>query len=314
MPPRTADLQSSDRWRPISVAAVVCIAASNGGTTSQDLKTGFLVGATPRLQQWAIVIGTLTSASVIGVILIALNNASTIYSVRDLPVLSRPLDVNKLTEYEQARRGQNDTAVYHVWHATEGNAEGAPPGKYLVDDAGRIRYLVDPGITGKLDHTDGGDVRQPFDSPKTRLMALITEGILRQSLPWTLVLLGVFIAIVLELAGVPSLPFAVGVYLPVSASMPIFVGGLTRYVADRWGHTAGQVKSETDADMSPGVLLSTGYIAGGSIAGMLAAFLLFSGSIPQMLAKWEYREVAICPRDGRCRINYFRPQRRNWGL
>ena len=116
-----------------------------------------------------------------------------------------------------------------------GNAEGVPQGKYLVDDQGQLKYLVDPAINGVVKHRDNGTPVQKFDAPKTALMALLTEGILTQKLSWTLVLMGVAIALVLELSGVPSLPFAVGVYLPLSSSTPIFVGGLVRYLADRAG-------------------------------------------------------------------------------
>jgi putative OPT family oligopeptide transporter len=280
-----------DRIAALSVAAVVCVAASNGGTTSQDLKTGYLVGATPRLQQWAIVAGTMSSALVIGVILIVLNNASTVYSTRNLPMPAQAINVSQLTDVERA---PNDETAYHVWRPVEGNPERVPPGKYLVDDSGRIRYLVDPGINGRLaQRDDGGDV-QKYDAPKAKLMALITDGILNQKLPWALVLLGVFISIVLELSGVPSLPFAVGVYLPISTSTPIFAGGLIRYLADRFAKNAGEGRrSEAESEMSPGVLLSTGYIAGGSIGGVLIAFLSFGDTIPNWLGQWQYRQVAV---------------------
>ena len=125
-------------------------------------------------------------------------------------------------------------------------------------------------------------------------MALLTEGILTQKLSWTLVLLGVAIALVLELSGVPSLPFAVGVYLPLSSSTPIFVGGLMRYLADRAGRKSnGHAPSAAESEMGPGVLLSTGYIAGGSIGAVLVAFLNFSDEIPRQLSTWQYRQTAI---------------------
>ena len=112
---------------------------------------------------------------------------------------------------------------------------------------------------------------------------MITEGILTRKLPWTLVLLGVFVAVVLELVGVSSLPFAVGVYLPFSTSAPVFVGGLVRWIIDRRRRNASGPKSEAAAEMTPGALLSTGYIAGGAIGGVLIAFLYFSDRIPQVL-------------------------------
>jgi putative OPT family oligopeptide transporter len=274
------------RLLALTVAAIVCVASSNGGTTSQDLKTGYLVGATPRYQQWAILIGSISSALAIGWILIALNNANTVYTnaAEDLPKLQAPLDVGRLAETAKA---PGDSRLYHVWQATEGNPQQAPPGKYLVDDAGRVRYLVDPGINGHVDHRRvGGQVQkvQKFLAPKARLMAIITYGILSRKLPWSLVLIGVSIALVLELCGVPSLPFAVGVYLPLSSSTPIFVGGLIRYLADKWGKSASdKPRSESETDMSPGVLLSTGYIAGGAIGGLVIAFLSFSDRIPKSL-------------------------------
>lgn len=279
----------SDSLTALSVAGVVCIAASNGGTTSQDLKTGFLVGGTPAFQQIAILIGALSSALVIGVILIGLNDAYTIHS-RKTPDLKMPVDVKGLP----TATAPGDDTVYRAWHATEENPQGVPAGKYLVDETGtKLVYVVDPGINGKLKRRDDGTEVPRFRAPKAQLMSLITNGILQQKLPWSLVLLGVFIAVVLELAGVPSLAFAVGVYLPLSSSSPIFIGGLVRYAADHWGgNRIRPGQSETESDSSPGVLLSTGYIAGGAIAGVLIGFLSFSDSIPQVLSTFEYRREA----------------------
>jgi putative OPT family oligopeptide transporter len=274
---------SVHRLLALTVAAIVCVASSNGGTTSQDLKTGYLIGATPRYQQWAILAGSITSAFAIGWILIVLNDASTVYTSakENLPKLQRPLDVGDLPDKAKA---PGDNHLYHVWRATEGNAQRATPGKYLVDDAGQVRYLVDPGINGHVDHRPDGTKVQKYLAPKARLMAIITYGILSRKLPWSLVLIGVSIAVVLELCGVPSLPFAVGVYLPLSSSTPIFAGGLIRYLADKCGRTSNATaQKESASDMSPGVLLSTGYIAGGAIGGLVVAFLSFSNKIPKFL-------------------------------
>jgi putative OPT family oligopeptide transporter len=259
----------------LSIAAVVCIAASNGGTTSQDLKTGYLIGATPRLQQWAIIIGALTSALVIGVTLLLLNEAGTVYSKKkeNLPDYKVP-NVAELTETQRVggEYAAQDQTVYHVLRVREGDIPSVLPGHYLVDDSGQIRYLVDPAINGRLTEFDDGTQRtNKFDAPKTRLMALIIDGILNQKLPWGLVLLGALIAITLELSGVPSLPFAVGVYLPLSTSVPIFIGGAIRWLVDKV-----KKHSAAEADMSPGVLLSSGYIAGGAIGGVLIAFFEFA--------------------------------------
>jgi putative OPT family oligopeptide transporter len=280
-----------DRLTALSVAGVVCVAASNGGTTSQDLKTGYLVGATPKWQQLSILVGALSSAVVIGWILILLNNANTIYSEKDLPTAKVPIDVSQLKETES---NAGDGVTYHVWHARDKNPQKVDQGKYLIDDQGNIRYLVDPGINGKRTHRDDGTDVTRFRAPKATLMAMITNGILQRDLPWSLVLLGVSIAVVLELCGVPSLPFAVGVYLPLSSSTPILVGGLVRYAAE-WHarRSQGAAYSESDSDSSPGVLLSTGYIAGGAIAGVVIAFLSFNENIPKALAKWQYTHAAF---------------------
>ena len=99
-------------------------------------------------------------------------------------------------------------------------------------------------------------------------MSLIIDGILTQKLPWGLVLLGVALALVLELCGISALPFAVGVYLPISASAPIFVGGVVRYLVERKQKSP---QSEAEAETGSGVLFSSGLIAGGAICGILLA-------------------------------------------
>jgi putative OPT family oligopeptide transporter len=289
----------------LSVAAVVCIAASNGGTTSQDLKTGFLVGATPKWQQLAVVVGSVSSALVIGAVLMAMNQSSTIYSTKHLPQPKQPLDMPILRATAKQSSAPNSDATYYVWHATEGNPEGVPPAKYLVDERGKICYLVDPGISGKLSRQDDGAEVRKYNPPQAELFALITSGILSQKLPWVLVLLGVAIALVVELCGVSSLAFAVGVYLPLSSSAPICAGGLTRYVVEKIGKKRGLAQaSELESEMSPGVLLSTGYIAGGTLAGVLIAFLTFSDTAVKALAVWQYRTMpapAAALFDAQCR-------------
>ena len=265
------------RLTALSIAAIVCIAASNGGTTSQDLKTGFLVGATPRYQQLGLLVGALSSALVIGLTLILLNNASTVYVRRDFPAIHAPADLTETAGLTGAD-ASFDSKTYKVWRVAEGDVNGLPQGKYLVDEAGSVKYLVDPGINGvETKRLDGSTVLK-YNAPKARLMSLIIDGILTNKLPWGLVLLGVGIALVLELCQVPSLPFAVGVYLPLSSSTPIFVGGMMRWLADRWTK-----KSEAESDMSPGVLFSSGYIAGGAIAGIVIALLTLNPALSKAL-------------------------------
>lgn len=262
----------------LSVGAIVCIASSNAGTTSQDLKTGYILGATPKLQQYAILVGALSSALILGPILLKLNDAGTVYvpAAEVAPMLST--DVSKLTDTSklQGPQAEQDSATYKVWHKTD--AVGGPAGKYLVDNAGKAVYLVDPGINGT--HTkrpDGTEVKK-YDAPKAVLMSYIIKGILDQQLPWTLVLFGVMIAVVLEMAGIPSLAFAVGVYLPLSSSMPLFIGGMIRWLVDRRNHKLEENKNLSDQEMQAkgdsgsGTLLASGYIAGGALGGIVIAF------------------------------------------
>ncbi|MGZ8780004.1 MAG: OPT/YSL family transporter, partial [Thermoanaerobaculia bacterium] len=290
----------------LSVGAIVCIAASNGGTTSQDLKTGFLVGGTPKRQQIAILIGALASALVLGPILLKLNDAGSVY----VPVGSAPQgfsagsaqpgEIADPKEFHGRETVQGamagapaDSKTYNVWFRQDpagGNAE-----KYLVDDSGRPVYYVDPGINGTIRKLPNGQDVPKFDAPKATLMSYIIKGILGGELPWGLVLLGVMIAVVLELSGIPSLAFAVGVYLPLSSSSPILIGGMVRWAVDKWiakKHAGKQLTEEqlvAEGDKSPGVLMASGYIAGGAIAGILIAFLAgvpFMAGFNQQIGSW----------------------------
>jgi putative OPT family oligopeptide transporter len=262
----------------LSVGAIVCIASSNAGTTSQDLKTGYILGATPRLQQYAILAGALSSALILGPILLKLNDAGTVYvpAAQVAPNLST--DASKLTDTAQLQgpQAEHDQASYKVWHKND--TVGGPAGKYLVDNAGKVVYLVDPGINGAHNKRPDGTEVKKYDAPKAVLMSYIIKGILDQQLPWTLVLFGVMIALVLEMAGIPSLAFAVGVYLPLSSSAPLFVGGMIRWLVDRRNNKLEQNKNLSEeqqqaaGDSGSGTLLASGYIAGGALGGIVIAF------------------------------------------
>ena len=261
----------------LSVGAIVCIAASNGGTTSQDLKTGYLIGATPRLQQYAIVIGSLASAVMLGPILLGLNQAATVYVPVEKIAPGLHTDVQLLVSRAglEGPQAASDKQTYRVWHKA-GNV-GGPEGQYLVDDNGAAIYFVDPGINGTHAQRPDGTTVRKYDAPKATLMSYIIKGILDSKLPWELVLFGVMIAVVLEMAGIPSLAFAVGVYLPLSSSAPVFIGGMVRWLIDR--KQRKDVKSQqlseaeliAETDKGPGVLMASGYIAGGAIAGIVIA-------------------------------------------
>jgi putative OPT family oligopeptide transporter len=283
----------------LSIGGIVCIAASNGGTTSQDLKTGYLVGSTPRLQQIAILVGALASALVLGPILLALNGSSTVYvpvgegkkvvAPANFRVDSAQLGHEEKVEGIQAGSDQN---TYKVWQNTDSSI--MPEGRYLVDpNTLAPAYLVDPGINGTFHERPDGSPVAKFDAPKATLMSYIIKGILNRQLPWGLVLLGVMIAIVLEMSGIPSLAFAVGVYLPLSSSSPIFIGGLIRWLVDRNLRKKLAHKNLTEeelvaeGDKSPGVLMASGYIAGGALAGIVIAFLAGLPSLEKFNANVE---------------------------
>jgi putative OPT family oligopeptide transporter len=275
----------------LSVGGIVCIASSNGGTTSQDLKTGFLIGATPRHQQIAILIGALASALVLGPILLKLNDATKVY----VPLTTElRTDVSKLSAKKTTLagpQGRQDSNSYFVWH--QDDETSGTSRQYLVDDSGKAVYLVDPGINGTVTKRPDGSEVKKFDAPKATLVSYIIKGILSHKLPWALVLFGVMIAIVLEMSGIPSLAFAVGVYLPLATSMPVFIGGAVRWLVDAkrrkhpdYAHLTEE-EHIAEGDKSPGVLMASGYIAGGAIAGIVIAFMAgILSDLYDALDKW----------------------------
>jgi putative OPT family oligopeptide transporter len=192
---------TGDIYAPIAlcVGAIVCIAAANAGTTSQDLKTGYIVGATPYYQQVGLIIGVLASGLIIGMTMLYMHEVFGIGS------------------------------------------ESVP-------------------------------------APQATLMATIITGLLNQNLPWGLVLVGVFMTVTMELCGVHSLSFAVGLYLPIATTAPIFAGGVVRWWVERRTGVA------QESDVSAGTLFSSGLIAGGSIAGILFAILVGTGTIAPLQA------------------------------
>jgi putative OPT family oligopeptide transporter len=256
----------------LSVAAVVCIASSNGGTTSQDLKTGYLIGATPKYQQYAILIGALTSAVVIGGTMLALNKAGTHYTTKDVPSLVVPVPTDAPRQKVGQPHDGEDDLLYHTVYLREGEHEGVAAGWYLVADDGRLTYRIDVPIDRKADRMDNeAEAPERFKAPQPQLFALIIEGILGGKLEWGLVVIGVLVAVAMELLGISALPVAVGMYLGLSTATPIFLGGLLRWLTDRW---RGVSASEAEMETSPGVLLSSGYIAGGTLCGLLIGFLI----------------------------------------
>jgi putative OPT family oligopeptide transporter len=193
--------RTGDIFQPVAlcVGALVCVAAANAGATSQDLKTGFLVGATPRKQQIGFIIGVLVSTLAIGGTL----------------------------------------------------------------------FLLDSTLKGPNEvHGIGGP---QLPAPQATLMATIIKGLLAKNLPWAPVLVGAFLAIMAQLAGAHALSWAVGAYLPLSTTFPIWIGGMMKALADRMSHR------KEESELSSGMLYATGLVAGGSLGGVAIAFVAFFG-------------------------------------
>jgi uncharacterized oligopeptide transporter (OPT) family protein len=195
------------------VGSMICIAAANAGATSQDLKTGYIVGATPKYQQIALFVGAIVSSLAIG------------FTVQ---ILDQP----------------------------------------TADMAAQ-------GIT----HAIGSD---KFPAPQGTLMATLIKGLLSFNLDWQFVLVGVFLAVTMELCGVKSLSFAVGAYLPLSTTLPIFAGGVVKGVVD-W-RMAKKNETAEDAELGKGSLFATGLVAGGALAGVFVALLSVNDSISASLS------------------------------
>ena len=198
------------------VGSMICIAAANAGATSQDLKTGYIVGATPRNQQIALFVGAIVSSLAIGA---------------TIKILDQP------------------------------TAEMAAQG---------------------IQHAIGTD---KYPAPQGTLMATLIKGILSFNLDWQFVLVGVFIAVVMELCGIKALSFAIGIYLPLPTTLPIFIGGAIRGIVE-WRNKKKNIHiAPEEEDLGKGNLFATGLVAGGALAGVLVAFMSASDSIGRGLAK-----------------------------
>ncbi len=254
----------------ITVGGAVCIAASNSGDTSQDLKTGYLIGATPRLQQIALMIGVCVSTLIIGVTLTAMNTA-----FQEFRAAPQPWDINstqpgvnvqqnaKLPEkipVTNAGAADKSTTTHTASEYIVLNALGSP---VLADG----KYLYSPATKQIEVQWIQGIGSEKAAAPQARLMATVINGILTQKLPWGLVLMGVFLVIAVELLGIRSLSFAVGAYLSIGTTLAIFVGGVMRLLVDMALKKAGHQADESE--ISPGALYASGLIAAGGIVGLL---------------------------------------------
>jgi uncharacterized oligopeptide transporter (OPT) family protein len=233
----------------ITIGGTVCIAAANAGNTSQDLKTGFLIGATPSAQQKALFLGVATSSLVIGLTLIGMNKGLQKFEPMDFAIDVQSLPEGVAVEDRAfAHEGRTYTLLNVIGSPT------VPQGKYLLNaETGRVERQWIQGI--------GSDKAA---APQAQLMSTVINGILNRKLPWGLVFLGVFLVIAVELLGIRSLSFAVGSYLSIGTTAAIFCGGLVRWLAER-----DRPKTE-EGEASPGALYASGLIAAGGIVGLLA--------------------------------------------
>jgi hypothetical protein len=255
----------------ISIGGVVCIASANAGNTSQDLKTGFIVGATPRNQQISLMIGVLVSVFVIGWVLMGMNRGLEQFKEYS----GKQLDITALPTGVEVQERQFDRAK--VRYSTAAGEVTSPGSQFaLLNAIGSSalpdgKYLYNTG-TNKIEITwIQGIGSEKAAAPQARLMATVISGILNQRLPWGLVLLGVFMVIAVELLGIRSLSFAVGFYLSIATTLAIFTGGVVRWLAERGAQKAGE-KVE-DSEVSPGSLYASGLIAAGGIVGLLGIAL-----------------------------------------
>jgi putative OPT family oligopeptide transporter len=232
----------------LMIGGIVCIAAAIAGATSQDLKTGYLVGATPYWQQMGLLIGVTISTLAIGTTLNLMNQGLQKYIPTQIPVAIQSLPAGVKIE--------QDTFAYQGKSYILLNSLGShevPDGEYLFDrKSQQIEYQWAQGI---------GSDKAP--APQARLMATVISGILNQRLPWRLVLMGVALVIAVEILGVRSLAFATGSYLPLGTTAAMFIGGLIRVLVE------ATTKKKDESEASPGALYSSGLIAAGGVFGLL---------------------------------------------
>jgi putative OPT family oligopeptide transporter len=236
----------------LMIGGVVCTAAAIAGATSQDLKTGYLVGATPFWQQMGLLVGVTISTFAIGVTLNLMNTGLEKYLPMKIPV--------NMQELPQGTKVERQNFTYQGKSYVLINALGSPQvpdGEYLYDPMrNEIEYQWAQGI---------GSDKAP--APQARLMATVINGILNQRLPWRLVLMGVALVIAVEVLGVRSLAFATGSYLSIATTAAMFAGGLVRALVE------ATTKKKDESEASPGALYSSGLIAAGGVFGLLGIII-----------------------------------------
>jgi len=281
----------------ITIGGVVCVAITNAGDTSQDLKTGYLIGATPWKQQLAIMVGVLVSIFSVGATLNAMNNG-----LEEFQRLQKPIAF----ALDQLPDGVQNEGGFTRDRVTVTSQRAGNHAKEEISDAKRYvllnaigstslddgRYLYNP-ITHEIEiQFIQGIGSEKAAAPQGRLMATVVNGILSRKLPWALVLLGVALVIAVELLGIRSLTFltfALGTYLSIAATLAIFVGGIVRWMVDRAmakGRGAEEIAAESE--IRPGSFYASGLIASGGIVGLLGVCIrLLEGLSEQRGGNWQ---------------------------
>jgi putative OPT family oligopeptide transporter len=296
----------------ITIGGIVCIAASNAGDTSQDLKTGFLIGATPWKQQVAIMIGVIVSIFSIGATLNAMNTGLETFQRMQRPIV---FSLNALPDGVQNEGPFKRDHLSLTSHNTDNPTREEVTNAHqfiLLNSIGSStladgKYLYNPR-TGQIEiQWIQGIGSEKAAAPQGRLMATVINGILTRKLPWGLVLLGVALVICVEMLGVRSLTFAVGAYLSIATTLAIFVGGLMRWMVDRTlakraATNPDEIDPDTglpvptdvtpaldsDSEISSGSLYASGLIAAGGIVGLMGVGVrLYEAATDKMFPRFS---------------------------
>lgn len=276
----------------LSIGGVVCIASANAGDTSQDLKTGYLLGATPRWQQAALLIGVTVSTFAVGYTLTGMNRG-----LEEFRASNQAVDINNLppgvTVQETDGRPTFDRPRF-TYKMADGSSVSARGADYVLLNAinsptvANGKYLYNPATRSIEVQWIQGIGSERAAAPQAQLMSTVINGILSRKLPWGLVLLGVFLVITVELLGIRSLAFAVGAYLSIGTTLAIFVGGAVRWLVDTRAKKSGRAVEE--GEVSSGSLFASGLIAAGGIVGLLGIALRLvesTGALKENSVMWS---------------------------
>jgi uncharacterized oligopeptide transporter (OPT) family protein len=311
---------ASSSLRSRRIGGIVCIAASNAGDTAQDLKTGYLIGATPWKQQLALMFGVVICVFSIGFTLNLMNTGLQVFQRLPKPIpFTIAAGAEGVVNGVQTKGFFPNASIQLTPRDHSAAKETLPNANHLIllnaigsttlEDG---KYLYNPETKQIEIQWIQGIGSEKAAAPQGRLMATVINGILTQKLPWGLVLLGVALVIVVELLGIRSLTFAVGAYLSIATTLAIFVGGVMRWMVDRaMLHHAAKLAAtnpdvidpetglpvptsvtpalDTESEISPGSLYASGLIAAGGIVGLLGVGIRAGEGISEQRGgNWQF--------------------------